>query len=332
MEETKEEINLDSSLSVSLSPAVIKGKIALDMTKVHGNYNQLIKGILETEITEENFQEGQALLKRLISLLSYSEDHRKAEKNPYLEAGKVIDAAHKEFSKPIEDAKNRLQEKLNAVGRKIEAEAQRARQEKDRIASLVNLVNQFILDSSVKIASADTNEQLIQIERLINLEKANKSKYQDHLPLLIERCNELTSKIKEQKDLIRKKEALEKKQKEAYEAGNDEKAMELQNEAEFLGAKIHENTIVVQESASKSVILAEIVPPEIDMPNTRRKIWKFEMIEAKEVMKKSPELLKVELDFKKTSEVLKTLKDTGVLAGKSEYILNGIRYFEEKNF
>lgn len=319
-------------LNVNLSPAVIKSKISLELTKVHGNYNQLLKGILETEITEENFEEGQSLLKRLISILSFTEDHRKKEKEPYLKAGKTIDAAHNEFSQPLEDAKQELQRKLNVVGLKKEAEAKRIREEQERIAAINSSINQFILESSVKIASATTNEQLIQIERLVNLEKANKSKYQDHLPLLIERCNELTGKIKEQKDLLKKKEALDLEQKMALNSGDDEKAMELMNQSQLLESKIQDNTIFVQETASRSVIVTEIVAPEVDTPSTRRKIWKFELIDAKEVMKKTPDLLKVELDHKKTSDVLRTLKDTGVLNGKSEYILNGIRYFEEKNF
>src|ERR1700760_3465906 len=112
MEENKPEVPQEG-LKLNLSLAIIKGKLSLDMTKVHGNYNQLVKGILETDITQQNFEEGQALLKRLISLLSYVEDHRKADKTPYLEAGKAIDSAHKEFCQPLETAKTQLQEKLN---------------------------------------------------------------------------------------------------------------------------------------------------------------------------------------------------------------------------
>jgi hypothetical protein len=329
MEENKEQ---EQPLKTNLFPALIESKLSLDMTKAHGNYRQTLANILTYEVTDDNFEEAQQLLKKVITFLAYVDDHRTAEKKPYLEAGRVVDAAHKTFGGPFEEAKRVLQEKVNAIGRKREEEAEKARKEQDRITGLVNSINSYILESSVAIAAATTNEQLLSIERLINLEKGNKSRYQDHLPLLIERCNELTGKIKEQKDLIRERERVEIEKNKALETGDDKKAEELLAKSQLLDAKMEENTILVQEAASKSVIATEIVAPEINMPNTRRKSWKFEIVDIKEVMKKAPQLLDCELNFKQTSEVLKTLKDTGVLTGKKEYTLNGIRYFEEKNY
>lgn len=329
MDENKEELQPKKLL---LSPAIVKGKLSLDMTKAHGNYLQTIGGILEMEVTDDNFEQAQGLVKKMITFLAYVDEHRKDEKNPYLEAGRTVDAAHKEFATPIEDAKNQLQEKVNVIGRRKEEEAQKALKEQQRITGLQTTINDFILDASTKIAAATTNEQLIQIERLINLEKANKSRYQDHLPLLIERCNDLNSKLKEQKELIKEREQVEIQTKKALDDGNDEKAQELLEKSQLLDLKMQENTILVQETASKGVIATEIVAPEIDMPSTRRKAWKFEIIDIKEVMKKAPQLLDCELNFKQTSEVLKTLKETGVLTGKKEFTLNGVRYFEEKNF
>lgn len=328
MEENKQELITPPQLF----PAVIKSKLSLDMTKTHGNYQQLVKQMLEMEVTDSNFEEAQLLLKKLITFLAYVDDHRTTEKKPYLEAGRMVDAAHKEFATPLEAAKSKLQEKVNVVGRKKEEEAKKAREEQERITNLQAQINQFILDASIKIAAATTNEQLIQIERLINLEKANKSRYQDHLPLLIERCNDLNDKIKDQKQVVKELERVEEEKKKAMQAGDDKKMQELLQQQEILDNKMQENTVLVQETASKGVIATEILAPEVDMPNTRRKSWKFEIFDQKEALKKRPELFDVELNFKRTSEVLKTLKDSGVLTGKTEYVLNGIRFFEEKNF
>ena len=52
----------------------------------------------------------------------------------------------------------------------------------------------------------------------------------------------------------------------------------------------------------------------------------------KEVMKKAPELVVFTLDKDKVDAVLKTMKDTEVLNGKTEMIVNGIRYFEQKTY
>lgn len=325
MEENKQE-------GLNLSPAVVEMKVSLDLTKAEGNYQQILKLVLEYEVTEANFEEAQGLNKKIIKWLSFVENHRKEEKDPYLEAGRVIDAAHKKFATPFEDAKTQLQGKINVVGKRMEDAARKAKQEQDRIDGLKNSINAFILDASSKIAAATTTEQLLSIERLINLEKGNKGRYQDHLPLLIERSNELTAKIKEQKDLVKELERVAEEANKALEAGNDEKAQELLQKSELLGAKIEENTVLVQESASKSIISTEVVAPEIDMPSTRRKVWKFEVQDIKETIKKRPDLLDVSLNHKAVSEVLKTLKDTGFLNGKSEYVLNGIRFFQDVNY
>lgn len=325
MEENKQE-------GLNLSPALIEMKVGLDLTKAEGNYQQTLKVVLEFNVQEENFEEAQALNKKIMKWLSFIEEHRKEEKNPYLEAGRLIDAGHKKFSTPFEDAKNQLQGKINVVGKRMQDAADKAKREQERIDGLKNTINTFILDASSKIAAATTTEQLLSIERLINLEKGNKGRYQDHLPLLIERSNELTAKIKEQKDLVKELERVADEAAKALEAGNDEKAQELLQKSELLGAKIEENTILVQESASKAIISTEILAPEVDMPSTRRKVWKFEVQDIKETIKKRPDLLDVSLNHKAVSEVLKTLKDTGVLTGKAEYVLNGIRFFQDVNY
>lgn len=330
MEENKQEGA--ESLKLNLPSVVVELKIGLDLTKAEGNYQQTLQQVLEYEVTEGNFEEAQALNKKVMKWLSFVEEHRTAEKKPYLDTGRTIDAAHKKFAEPFEEAKKQLQIKINAVGKKMEEEARKAREEQQRIENLKTSINSFILESSAKIAAATTTEQLLAIERLINLEKGNKSRYQDHLPVLIERCNELTAKIKEQKDLVRELERVAEEANKALESGEDEKAQDLLQKTADLEAKIEENTILVQETASNSVILTEVVTPEIDMPSTRRKIWKFEAADIKETMKKRPDLVDASLNHKAVNEVLKTLKDSGVLTGKTEYILNGIRFFFDVNY
>lgn len=319
-------------LRTDLPPVAVEMKIGVALMKAEGNYHLTLKQILEYEVTEENFEEAQGLNKKVMKWLSFVEDHRAAEKKPYLDTGRTIDAAHKKFAEPFEDAKKQLQAKINVVGKKMEEEARKAREEQQRIENLKTTINSFVLDASTKIAAATTTEQLLAIERLINLEKGNKSRYQDHLPVLIERCNELTAKIKEQKDLVRELERVAEEANKALESGEDEKAQDLLQKSADLEAKIEENTVLVQETASNSVILTEVVAPEIDMPSTRRKIWKFEPVDIKETMKKRPDLVDASLNHKAVSEVLKTLKDSGVLNGKTEYILNGIRFFFDVNY
>lgn len=323
----------EQNLPLNFPASLMELKVFSALSKAnYGIYPLFVKEVLQWDVTDDNFEKSQELIKKVNNVLGFIEDHRSAEKKPYLEAGRTIDAAHKSFAKPLEEAKQQLQGKLNIVGNRKDEEARKAIQEQQRIEGIQNQINSFILTSSTQIAAATTNEQLLSIERLINLEKGNKSRYQDHLPLLIERCNELTTKIKEQKELVKELERVEEEKNNALQAGNDEKAQELLQKSEVLGAKIEENAILVQETASKSVILTEIVAPEIDMPNTRRKAWKFEVVDIKETAKKRPDLVDMSLNNKAVSEVLKTLKETGVLNGKTEFILNGIRFFQDINY
>ena len=58
----------------------------------------------------------------------------------------------------------------------------------------------------------------------------------------------------------------------------------------------------------------------------------IEVVNEKEVMKKAPELVVFTIDEEKVRNNLKLLKDSNQLEGKTELIINGIRYYEQKTF
>jgi hypothetical protein len=262
---------------------------------------------------------------------SFLESKRKADKQHALEYGRIVDATYKEFSEPIEKAKLEIQKKLNDVAKEKEAKAQKERQELLRKQEITSNINKFVLDYSVKIAAATTNEQLLSIERLINLEKGNKNRYEEQEQLLIERCNELTGKIAEQKKLVKEREAIEKEKEEAKKSGDDAKVEELEFKGAELDSKIEDNTIYVQENAANSLI--EVGNEELDSiesPKARRTTWKAEIQDINVAIKKSKDLLKIELEPEKVRTSIATLKGAGAFDGKEELIVNGIRYFQEK--
>ena len=322
---------MEQQNSIFLPPEAIKMKISLELTKKHGNYKSALEQMRAAIVTKENFKDAQNYINQVISFIKFSDDLRSKIKAPYLAYGKAIDAAAKEFIAPFETEKNIFQQKLNVVGLEMEREEREKRLEAERKQAIEREINNFILDFSVKIASATTNEQLLGYERLINLEKANKSKYANQLPLLIERCNDLTSKIKDQKELIKQKEAIEKAKKEAEKTGDDEKLDEILQKEQLIEDKITENTILVQETASNSAIIptSEKNTEEI---KARRTSWKAEISDEKEVLKKAKDMLDISLNAEKIRQSINTLKAAGVFNGKSEVIINGIRYFQEKTF
>lgn len=315
-----------------LPPERIRIGLSILLTKKYGNYQEAVDALKNLAVMEDNIEEVQRVLKNVNAFLSTVESNRKDEKEPYLEQWRVIDKVHKEFAAPIEQARDEIQKKLNQVAKEKAEKVEKEQKEKERIANIHTLINNTILDFSVKIASAITNEQLLGYERLVNLEKTNKAKYAEFLPLLVERSNELTAKIKDQKELVKERDKLELEKKQAEEAGDDKKSNELMSKEAILDDKITENTVLVQEIAANSITNEVSEVYDESSPKARRTAWKAEIFDEKEVFKKAKDMLRIELNPEKVREALNTLKAAGALTGKKEIIVNGIRYFEEKTF
>jgi len=312
-----------------LPPEKLKAKIGLMLTKAYGNYQKVLEQLRNTFVGRDNVKEVQDIMRNVNSFLTAMENARKADKEPYLEQGRLVDRAYKEFATPFEEAKALVQQKLNIVAREIEEDERKKREEREKQQRISDAINQFSLDYSVKIASATSNEQLLGYERLINLEKANKSRYADQLPLLIERCNDLNTKIKQQKELIREKERIEEEKKKA----DDDKMNELLIEEQAIVAKIEENAIFVQEEAANSLILDTNGHEDGGVAvKARRTTWKAELVNVREAIKKAHEMLDVSLNPTKVRDVINAYKAAGTFKGKTEVTINGIRYFEEKTF
>lgn len=310
-----------------LPPEKLKAKIGVMLTKAYGNYQHVLEQLRNAFVGKDNVKEVQDMMRNVNSFLTTIENARKADKEPFLEQGRLVDKAYKDFATPFEEAKGIVQQKLNIVAKELEADERKKREEKEKQQRITDLINQFILDYSVKIASATNNEQLLGYERLINLEKANKNRYADQLPLLIERCNDLNTKIKEQKDLIKEKERIEEEKNKA----DDEKMEELLQKEQDIAAKMEENTILVQEQAANSLILNND-QEEQEGVKARRTTWKAELVNVKDAVKKSIEMLDISLNTTKVRDSINTLKAAGAFKGKTELVVNGIRYYEEKTF
>lgn len=310
-----------------LPPEKLKANISIALTKQYGNYQKVADHLRNMYVGEDNLKEAQDVLRNTNSMLGFIEDGRKKDKEPALEYGRSVDRTYKEFAAPFEEGKSILQQKVNAVAAIVEAKERKKREEKEKQQRISDGINQFILDYSVKIASATSNEQLLGYERLINLEKANKNRYADQLPLLIERCNDLNTKIKEQKELIKEKERIEKEKKKA----DDDKMEELLKKEQEIADKMEENTILVQEQAANSLIINND-QEEAEGVKARRTTWKAELVNVKDAVKKSIEMLEISLNATKVRDSINTLKAAGAFKGKTELLVNGIRYYEEKTF
>ena len=106
---------------------------------------------------------------------------------------------------------------------------------------------------------------------------------------------------------------------------------EILQKEQLIDEKIVENTILIQETASNNAILSTS-DQNLGEIKARRTSWKAEILDEKEVLKKAKDMLDISLNVEKVRQSINTLKAAGVFNGKSEVIINGIRYFQEKTF
>lgn len=313
-------------------PAAIQGKFNIALTQ--NKFQQLANMADSFVYIEDNLPKIAEFLKNLRVVKKAIDETHKEGKAEALKIGRDWDAAKNVFTSQVAAIEERPQAEYSRICREVEQRKLDAEREKQRVINIKQGIETNALKFSTDIAGCTTSDSLGHVERLINLEKGRKEKYQEFLPDAIARFNELNSLLAIQKVEIKKLDAIKKEQEIAAKEKNEERMIELQQQKEASENRIEEAKIVVQETAvnqslNSHVEYAEVVLPEI---KARRTTWQFEMINEKEVMKKAPELLVVSLNDSKVKEVLKTLKDTNQLSGKTELVLNGIRYYEQKTF
>jgi len=313
-------------------PASITGKfnIALAQSKF-----QTLQSKADSLVyNEDNLQEIADFLKSLRGVKKAIDETHKEGKAEALKIGRQWDSAKNTFTEQVVAIEERPQAEYSRICSEIEDRRINAEQENQRVISIQNGIEQNAINFANQIAAATTSERLSEIERVVNLEKGRKEKYQEFLPQAVERFTQLNGLLASQKVTVKGLEEIKRQEEEAAKQQNEELMIKLQQQREEAEAKVEEQKIQVQEkvieqSVNTQVQVAEEILPTIKARNTR---WNFELVNEKEAMKKSPELLLVSLNDEKVKDVLKTLKSTNQLEGKKEYILNGIRFFEIKTY
>jgi vacuolar-type H+-ATPase subunit I/STV1 len=244
------------------------------------------------------------------------------------------DTVKREYTKMVDDIASVPKEKYAKLCQDVLTRQRQAEAERVRVQSIKDGINNNVMAFSKQISECKTSQELISLERMINLEKGKSSKYQEFIGEAKERLESLTALIKQQKEIIKESVALVEKLAKAVEENDDETIVALSDKKEELTSRIEENQILVQEQAINSTLNNQLETATEVFPivKARRTVWSFEGLNLKETMKKAPHLLVISLDEKKVKESLQILKDSGQLEGKTEFVLNGIRYFESKSF
>lgn len=284
----------------------------------------------------ENLESVSQFLADLRTAAKITEESFKEIKKPYFEAGKACDTAKNETLAMIEEVAKSISEWYNKEMAAIEKEKRDAEEKIARERQVKSGIEANIIDFSAKIAACKTRNELVSVERMINLEKGSNraSKYGDWHQFAIDRYNEvLLPVLKDQKTKVDEYEKLEEERKIAEAANDPSKIDEINEKLQAKENEIIQNQVKVQEEA-----LRQVVPPSEYVEEVLPDVTKAgsnivcEIVDEKIVYKKHRELLNVELKVSDAKKLATTLRDAGAFAGKDELVFDGMKFTIERRY
>lgn len=326
----KTQINM-SELQTQTTSDLVTAKMNLALTKATISIQEIQNIESNLVYNEDNL----TAISDFIALCRKAEKIIDAEHKTIKEAAlgecQIIDEGKRNMKKLVSDPMDIAVKKYTAMCQEIENKKRFAEQERIRKENIQSGIDKNMMLFSSRIAECKTNDELLSIERLINLEKANKSKYQEFILVAVEKYNSLTELLKTQKESVKAYEKLEEARKKAESEKNDEALIKIQEKQIALEATIEEAKVTVQEKAIEqavnTVIEATEILPEIKVKRTS---WDWECINIKETAKKNPDWVQMNTIDSKIDDFLKASKQTWSDENKDEIFMNGIRFYVKK--
>jgi hypothetical protein len=314
----------------------ILARINIALTKKQLSVQKLQDEADVLEFTEENIPTISTYLAKLNAIDKVTEEVHKETKAPFLEAGRICDAAKNSNLAITAAIRTPVKGKFDKVCADVEKKKKEAAEAIAKQTAILSGIENNVINFSSKIAACATNDELLGVERLINLEKSdsNAKKYGEFHQKAIEKYDTILKPIlKDQKEKIKEKEALKKQIEEAQDNDDVEKMDILNEQIDKLDDDIIQNSVKVQEEAlNKAPIDFVPIAEEVFVDTKYRRTYTIEIFDEKEAIKKAKDLLEITINKTAANIVLNTLKDTNAFKDKSEIIVNGIKYSEIKNY
>lgn len=319
-----------------ITQEVVLAQMNIALTKKQLSVQKLQDEADSLEFTEENIPVISAYLAKIAAIDKSIEETHKEGKAPYLEGGRVWDAAKNSSLATTSAIRTPVKEKFDKLCSDVDRKKREADEAKAKQAAILAGIENNVISFSAKIAACVSNEELLSIERLINLEKSpsNAAKYGEFHAQAIEKYDTVLKPIlKDQKAKIQQQEELKKKIEEAEKANDVEKIDELIEKADALSNEIIQNQVKVQEMAiTNATVEFTPVVEEVFADTKSRRSYTIEIFDEKEALKKAKDLLEITINKDAANVVLKTLKDTNAFKDKPDVVLNGIKYSEIKSY
>ena len=311
---------------------VTKAELQIALSKEGLQYQQLLQEGENLTFTKDGLVEQGASLKTLRSVQKKLGDIE----NPYTANWKAWNEARKSLLTPVEELLNRKVNEYKKLALEIEADKKKAEQEKERVSGIKQAIDSFFIAQSQAIAGAKTLVELTAIEKIIGSHKANKARYAEFLPDLVGKAENLTPLIKQQKDNIRKLEAVKEAEAKATESGDDQAVLDAREAQESLQNKFDEVNIKAQEQAVgmatrvETVVVPEVVLPAA--PRPRRTTYEWECYDIDLLHKKMPHLVTLTPNKEKLDELLTTKRLEGAFIGTDSIDYFGCKLFIKKSY
>lgn len=294
-------------------------------------YNEALQYLTSLEVSQDNLATAQEAVKRGRAIVKKLDEIKTEGKAPSLQEGRWWDSMYKSLAQPIEEIITKKSSEIQKVGEKIAEENRKKEQEKQRVDGIKQAIDNFIVEQVKAIAECNSDDKIVSIEKLLGSHKANKYRYQEFLPDLVQKIEELSPLISKQKEHIREIERVEKEKAAALASGDDAKVLEMQEKQELLEHSLEESKVVLQETAiSQMVNTAPVIAEEVlPVAKTRRVSWDFELVDEKKAFAKK--MLVCEIDKEKAKLQLNVVKET-MPKDQDEMIIDGIKYFRKYTF
>lgn len=317
----------DTLQTTILTPEVVKSKLQIALTRVQKTIQNFHDREAMLVYNEDCLKEVKEFIEDIKEAKRLVDAERKRLKEPSLIESRNVDAG----AKLVDSQLDEVLAKANVPYQKLCAEVERKRieseKEKQRVDAIREQMNNFKSTYAVKISDAKTSQELVALERLINLETANKNRYQEFLQEFADDCRAIRSLLADQKIKVRELEELDRKANLAAENGSDEEILQIMEKKELVEAQISEKRVNIQEEALKQATspteTATVIIPMI--PKGGRKLWRYEIVDEKAANKAG--FMKLVPNEEKINERLKEIRES-----ETETTENGIRYYIKRKW
>jgi len=300
---------------------IVKTQILVSVPAL--NYQKRLQEAEAITFTKDTINQDYAPLKSLreaVSLIDKTE-------NPHTAAWSNWNAAKKSLVDPLKEVLNRKTKEYEKMVNEVKKEQFQQQQEKLRVDGINNKITIKKIEFANKIASAESANEIVSIQKLMGSEKAKKGEYQEFLPNLAANLDELTPLIEDKKKTLK---TITKLESEVFE---NEEQLEMGQEATArLLQTVHEANQQIQHKAIDSATIAPntiVGESVVALPKARRTTWAYEVTDIQELRKSNPNFVKVVPDTEAIEAYIKKQKDEKTIR---EYHHGGLRIYKKESY